>query len=316
MKKIFATILAASLAAQAGVSAAERADTADFSARVAPYAVRIGVSVVANAALTEVLKTTVHELRPDRSDNDSWPSRHVSWTATAASIVSHELYMKSPWWVLGSHLVTDAMAMQRTLSNSHYPKDVLGGMLTGMVSTELGYLVGGLVYPSSRRRLPAATNDFLPSVDVTTRTDIPLCGGVKGGSSRTGISTGVRATLPLSDRFGVGASAGMRSLPVYVADRYVSMIDGIGLAAGAVYYQPLPSRRWAAEARVMPGFIKNFHGKGLSRPGVSFTLDMSAGVSCALTPRLALGAEAGYSLWTLRSAVSAVTVGVFTRASF
>lgn len=316
MKKLLAIALAAALAAQTGASAAERRDSADFSARVAPYAVRIGVSVVANAALTEVLKASIHELRPDRHDNDSWPSRHVSWTTVAASVVSHELYEKSPWWVLGSHFVVDAVAMQRTLSGAHYPKDVLGGMLTGIVSAELGYFVGGLVYPSAKRAVPGAVNEFLPSVDVTTRADFPLCGGVNGGSARTGVSTSVRGTLPLSERFGVGASVGMRSLPVYVADRYVSMIDGMGLSAGAVYYQPLPSRRWAGEARLSAGFMKNFHGDGLSRPKVSFTLDASAGVSCMITPRLAMGAEAGYSYWALRRGVSALTFGVFTRALF
>lgn len=318
VKKILAIALAAIVAVPSAVKAQEVqvADSAAWAERVAPSAVRIGSSLVINAGLTEVLKSSIHEMRPERDDNDSWPSRHMSWTTTAASIVSHELYDKSPWWVLGSHFVVDAMAMQRMLSNSHFPKDVLGGMLTGLVSTEIGYLVGDLIFPSSRRPLPSATNDFLPSVDVVTRADFPLCGGVPGGSSRTGVSTGVRATLPLSERFGVSASAGMRSLPIYIADRYVSMVDGVGLSAGVVYYQPLPWRRWAAEARFMPGFLKNFHGEGLSRPDLSFTLDLSVGASCMLTPELALGAEAGYSLWALRSEVSSLSFGVFTRALF
>ena len=89
--------------------------------------VRIGSSAAINLALTEALKSSVHEMRPDRHDNHSWPSRHTSWAFTAASVLSHELYDRSAWWVVGSHTVANAVALQRTFSNRHFPKDILGG---------------------------------------------------------------------------------------------------------------------------------------------------------------------------------------------
>lgn len=298
--------------------AAERGDSSDLSRRVAPYAVRIGTSLVINAALTEVLKTSIHEMRPDRSDNDSWPSRHVSWMTTASFIVARELYDRSPWWAVGAHAINDVMMMQRTFSGNHFPKDVLGGMAVGLVSTQLGYMIGNLVYPSSRRPMPAAVSDFMPSLDVTTSALFPLSGGAEGYSGRTAVNTSVRGTLPLSDHWGAAVTANMRSMPLYSRAEgiYAGMIDGIGLAAGAVYYLDLPSSRWNFESRASAGFLRNFHGNGVRRPTVSFTFDLAAGAGFVLTPSLALGAEAGYSLWTLDNAVSALTVGMFTRVLF
>lgn len=319
MKSLLRTMLIWGLAVSVTSEAAATgspADTADFSARVAPYAVRIGTSFVINAVATEVLKSSVRELRPDRSDNDSWPSRHTSWATMAGAVVSHELYRKSPWWVLCSHAAVSGIAWQRTLSGAHYPKDVLGGMLTGLVSTELGYLIGGLVYPSARAPLPAAVAEFLPAVDVVTTALFPLCGGGEDVTGRTAVSYSVRAALPLSERFGVTVAANFRSMPLYAAGKYVSMIDGAGMSAGAVCYIPLNSRRFSAEARLAPGFIKNFHGEDVGHPGISFAINAGGGISCALTPALSVGCEAGYSLWALRSAVSAISLGFFTRASF
>lgn len=294
----------------------ERGDTADFSRRVAPYAVRIGSSLVINAALTEVLKSTIHEIRPDRSDNDSWPSRHVSWTSTVASIVGHELYRKSAWWVIGAHAVTDAMMIQRSLCNAHYPKDTFGGLVTGLISTEIGYFLGDLIYPGERETLPDATADFLPSFDVTTTAMFPLNGATTATSARMAINTSVRAALPLSDHWGITAAVNMRSMPVYHQNSYMTHIDGGGVSAGAVFYIPLPSRRFSIEARALPGFIANFHGGDLRKPHISFTTDINIGASCTLTPSLSLGAEIGYSLWTLNKSVSSITFGAFTRASF
>lgn len=291
-------------------------DSADFSARVAPYMVRIGTSLIANATLTEVLKSSIHELRPDRSDNDSWPSRHSSWVTTIGSIVAHELYCKSPWWVLGAHAVTDAVMMQRVWSSNHYAKDVIGGMAVGLISAEIGYFLGNVIYPSHRKTVPAATSDFLPTIDVMTTSMFPLCGGAPGMSAHTAVNTAVRGTLPLSEHWGVSVATNFRSAPLYKDKVFMNNVDGIGAAMGCAGYWELPGKRWNAEAHAMAGFMHNFHGREVPHPSVSFTLDITAGAACAITPRLSAGAEAGYSYWALRRGVSALTIGIFTRASF
>lgn len=299
----------------APVAKASEADSIHVSRGIAPYAVRIGSSLVINAALTEVLKSTIHEMRPDRRDNHSWPSQHVSWTTTVASIVSHELYQRSPWWVLGSHAVTGAMMMERTFSSNHYPKDVLGGLAVGLVSTEIGYFIGRAIYPGSIPKIPAAVSDFMPAVDVVTTAFFPV-GGKNDISGGTGVSTAVRGTLPMSDHWGVTAALNLSSMPLYASKKYVSMVDGFGFSLGATGYLDMPGNRFFAECRAMAGVMRNFHGAGVSRPTCSLTFDVTAGAGCALTQSLSIGLETGYHYRYLGNVDPALSLGLFTRASF
>lgn len=314
---ILPLLLAVAIPAQSVIAAEVGRDSVSTMRRVAPYAVRIGSSLIINAALTEVLKSSIHEMRPNRDDNGSWPSRHVSWTATVASIISHELHCKSPWWVLGAHAIVDGVAMQRTFSQNHFPKDVLGGMAVGIASTELGYLIGRLIYPKSQvNECTAAAADFLAGLDVTTTAFFPLSGCAPGVTGRTGISTSVRGQLPFSNHFGAMVAINLKSMPLYTGDVYTSTVDGAGIAIGAVGYIDLPSPRWNCEGRASVGFLRNFHGAGVSHPKVSATFDLTIGTSYTITERLSMGCEAGYSLWTLKDAVSSISVGFFTRAAF
>lgn len=298
------------------VFAAERGDSVAAHRRVAPYAMRIGASVAFNAGLTELLKSSIHEMRPDRSDNDSWPSRHTSWAFNLMSVAAHELYGYSGWWVVGAHTAANAVAVQRLLSGNHFPKDVLGGAAVGIISTELGYLLSDLIFPGSRQPLPYVASDFLPTLDATTTALFPLTGGAEGVSARTGMNTSIRSSLPLSDCFGVTAAVNMRSMPMYAAGQYLTHLDAIGFGAGVMGSIEMPWRRWSAEARLMPGFLHNFHGEGVSHPKVSFTIDITASAACALTHSTSVGFEAGYHYWALRDAVSALSVGAFTRVMF
>lgn len=278
--------------------------------------VRIGSSAAINLALTEALKSSVHEMRPDRHDNHSWPSRHTSWAFTAASVLSHELYDRSAWWVVGSHTVANAVALQRTFSNRHFPKDILGGAAVGLVSTELGYFISGLIFPDSGPVLENATDEWLPSLDATTSAIFPLSGIGDGASVRTGYAAGLRFSIPCSDHWGFGANFSMNSLPIYVNGSYTSMLNSGGLSLGAVGHWSLPSARWGAEARLMPGIARNFGGGGVDVPGWSFTIDVTGSATCAITPSFTIGAEAGYYLRTLRHTMNALTVSILTRIRF
>ncbi|MDE6288685.1 MAG: hypothetical protein K2M00_07885 [Muribaculaceae bacterium] len=314
MKHTTIIILLLSILSAPAIKATE-ADSSSVSHRAAPYVVRIGSSLVINAALTEVLKASIHEMRPDRRNNRSWPSQHVSWTATVGSIVSHELYQRSPWWVLGSHAVTGGMMMERTFSSNHYPKDVLGGLAVGLVSTEIGYFIGRAIFPGSMPRIPAAVSDFMPAVDVVTTAFFPV-GGKNDISGGTGVSTAVRGTLPMADHWGVTAALNLSSVPLYENKKYVSMVDGLGFSLGATGYTDMPGKRFFAEGRALVGVMRNFHGAGISRPRCSFTFDVTAGAGCALTPTLSLGLETGYHYRYLGNVNSSICLGLFTRASF
>lgn len=290
-----------------------------FSSRVAPYAVRIGTSVVLNAALTEVLKNSIHELRPDRHDNNSWPSRHTSWITTAGAIVSNELWQKSPWWVVGSHAVVNIVGMQRTMSSAHYPKDVLGGMAVGIVSTELGYLLGRALYPNATHKpVEAPIYEFMPTLDVETDALFPLCGGTRIARGHTSMSASVRASLPIGDLWGITVRAGASSIPMYLRENgaYQSMIDAAGLSLGAMLASPIGNSRWGLEGRLMPGVTYNFHGQGLSYSRLAFTIDAQCSAVAMITNSLGLGINVDYYFRALRRNIHALGVGGFTRVVF
>ena len=80
------------------------ADSISLGSRIAHKSIQIGTGAVATIGLTQILKASVNEMRPDRSDNNSFPSRHASWAFAGASVIANELYWHSPWWVLGSQI--------------------------------------------------------------------------------------------------------------------------------------------------------------------------------------------------------------------
>ena len=81
MKKILSLVLAFTTILQAFALDNIKVDTA-FTNGAAPVVARIGLAVSVNAGMTELLKSSIDEWRPDHSAQDSWPSRHTSWAYT------------------------------------------------------------------------------------------------------------------------------------------------------------------------------------------------------------------------------------------
>lgn len=313
MKKIISLLIVTLFLAPIARAMDEHADTIRIGA--APVVASAGTAIVANAALTELLKRTIHETRPDGSGHNSWPSRHTSWAFTGASVLAHELYRLSPWWVSAAHVAADAMAMQRVMSGCHYPKDVLGGAAIGLLSGEIGYFVRRIIYPRSTRPLPQASADWIPGIDVTTSALFPVSGPAHGMSARTGVMSAIRLSLPLAEWWGPAVQVDIRSMPIYHGGAYTDMMDGLGLSAGAAFSWSRDGR-WAPHARIMPGVVRNFHTADVPHCGWAFSLEAAGGVYCQLTPGLALGAEGGYMMWAVHRPVSALTLSLITRACF
>ncbi|MDE6332782.1 MAG: serine hydrolase, partial [Muribaculaceae bacterium] len=125
----------------------EAADSITLGERIAHKSIQIGTGAVATIGLTQILKASVSEMRPDRSNNRSFPSRHSSWAFAGASVIANELYSHSPWWVLGSQALATGIGFQRVMSERHYPGDVLAGAVLGLGSMQLGYRIGDQFYP-------------------------------------------------------------------------------------------------------------------------------------------------------------------------
>ncbi len=274
-----------------------------------------GVAIVANAALTELLKSSVNEMRPDRSDNSSFPSRHASYAFTLASVASHELARFSPVWVPLSQTVANLIGMQRVYTARHFPSDVLAGAALGTLSGELGYAVSRLIFGSAPRRSYAADN--LSDLSASTVALIPLAGRPASGlGTGCGIESALRLSLPAGDMWGLGASLRLRDLPVYRDAVYDAMLKSFAVTADAYLTTPVFDSAWAVDGRLALGVIRNFSRPSGVAPSVSALADVSAGLYRQLCRRLSIGCRLGCDYTKRPGPDAALSVALVTKAQF
>lgn len=123
----------------------------------------IGLSAeLATYGLTMGLKQATNRTRPDRRDQESFPSGHSSIAAERATLVartSDSLPLTAPQRTLvkaGSYTLAAGTAWARVEAERHYPSDVLAGLA-------LGHFVATVVQKS-----------FLPDTRQTAAMDLDL----------------------------------------------------------------------------------------------------------------------------------------------
>lgn len=99
------------------------------------------------AAFVNGIKYTAKEMRPDGSTANSWPSGHTATSFVGATILHKEYGLtRSPWFSVAGYGVATATGVMRILNNRHWISDVLSGAGIGILSTELGYAFGDLLF--------------------------------------------------------------------------------------------------------------------------------------------------------------------------
>lgn len=313
MKRLAVTTVV--LALSLPLYAAEPADSLGCESGVKRSVAGAGVSLVVNAAATEVLKAAVSEMRPDRSDNSSFPSRHTSYAFTVASVAAHELARFSPFWVPAAHTVANAVAMQRVFAGCHYPSDALAGAALGIISGEVGYAVADLIFDSVKARHHASAN--LPSLSAETVALIPLAGHSSPGlTTGCGIESVITFSLPAGDISGFGLSARLRDVPVYDNGVYAAMLKSAAVTAEGYLRTSLPDPCWELEGRISAGLMRNFSRPCGAAPSWSGLGAVSAAVSRQLGRRLSVGCRAGCDLTRRAGCDAALTVAIVTKAQF
>lgn len=123
-----------------------------FGDAVARGTVRIGlVTLAGGQAAVEVLKKTVHRVRPDRDanpSNSSFPSSHSSAAAGLAWVVSQRHRRLAPW----AWLIALWIASSRVFLGRHFPSDILAGALVGIVFAGFAFRVEAWLTPLARAR--------------------------------------------------------------------------------------------------------------------------------------------------------------------
>lgn len=108
-------------------------------------------SFAMNAGVTYVLKHSIHEKRPDGTDNRSFPSGHTSIAFCGATTLMHEYYRVSPWIGVAGYAVATTVAVDRVRRNRHRWGDVVAGAAIGVASAEVGQLIGKLVFGKEKK---------------------------------------------------------------------------------------------------------------------------------------------------------------------
>jgi len=90
---------------------------------------------------SQITKKSVHELRPDGEDYESFPSGHTASAFTAAEYLYQEYKDVSPWIGISGYAVAGATGVLRLYNNKHYLGDVLAGAGLGILSTKIAYTV-------------------------------------------------------------------------------------------------------------------------------------------------------------------------------
>lgn len=116
---------------------------------------RLSVSVVSfgiNAAVTYSLKHTIHEMRPDGTDNHSFPSGHTAVAFCGATTLMHEYRKVSPWIGVAGYAVATTVAVDRVRHNRHHWGDVVAGAAIGVASAEAGYWIGDIILGKGKKK--------------------------------------------------------------------------------------------------------------------------------------------------------------------
>jgi membrane-associated phospholipid phosphatase len=86
------------------------------------------------------LKNATHELRPDLSAYNSFPSGHTAQAFAGAVFLSEEYKDKIKWMPYLAYGIASSVGLLRMANNRHYISDVLAGAGIGMLSMKLAYV--------------------------------------------------------------------------------------------------------------------------------------------------------------------------------
>lgn len=100
-----------------------------------------GIALGLTVGLSETLRWSVSETRPDGSNSHSFPSMHASLAYMGATVLSREYGHISPWITIGGYTAATGSQMLCIKNNEHWMNDIFMGAGIGVVSTHLAYFL-------------------------------------------------------------------------------------------------------------------------------------------------------------------------------
>lgn len=97
------------------------------------------MSNIITNALVYSMKSISHQLRPDGSKYNSFPSGHTAEAFANAEFLRLEYKDVSPWYGVAGYAMAATTGYLRMYNNKHWLSDVVAGAGVGIVSTKLAY---------------------------------------------------------------------------------------------------------------------------------------------------------------------------------
>ncbi len=283
------------------------------------------VAISLMASVVNTVKHKVSVVRPDGSNDHSFPSGHTATAFMTATMLAKEYGHKSPWVGIAAYATASSTGFMRMANNKHWLSDVLTGAGVGILSTELGYWVADMIFRDKGLvdEIPADSfaRGYRPSfVSLYVGHNVPLghYNLSNGNSFRTssGSTAGLEGAYFFNPYIGVGGrfAASNTRLITNSTNAEDKSVDNVSLLCGPYVSCPI-SRRWLVGSKLLTGWAQfpNLHLKEVTVPhrGV---FCMGTGLSLTFRARARYGMRffADYGLMMPHSKLSKEWVHILT----
>lgn len=272
-----------------------------------------GMALGLTVGLTELLKNTTHEIRPDGSDDNSLPSMHAALAYMGATVLSREYGHISPWISIGGYAAATGTQMLRIGHNAHWMNDIAMGAGIGVVSTHLAYfLTDRLLGDKGIRRMSLTPSELaqmqawnhrpsgfrlISGTETNGRTLDNLADFAEplGGFDMTGVSLRSSASI----------TTGVEAEWFLTDNVFLSAIGRYTMSQAKLEIPRLDVTAWGEQMHIYHGNVAAGATFPLTR-GVRFGFRSAWGVRCnaaATFRQVADGRQMGEPLLTIKSQV-------------
>lgn len=223
-----------------------------------------GFTVALMVASVNSIKRVAKVMRPDGSNNHSFPSGHTATAFMCATMLHKEYGCVSPWYSIGGYTVATLTGVSRILNNKHWISDVVTGAGIGILSTELGYFLADLIFkkkglnefpqnaPFDRDHKPSFLGVYMGFNTAANSNNLPdgqvlkLC---------TGANAGLEGALFFNPYVGVGGRFNLASMPISIAGKIqTDPLDMTSICVGPYVSYPICGQLHVG-AKVMAGYV-------------------------------------------------------------
>lgn len=257
------------------------------------------IGFAAMTALVNAGKYSVRQLRPDNSTRNSFPSGHTATAFAAATMLHKEYGESSPWYSIAGYTAAAATGISRILNNRHWISDVIAGAGIGIISMELGYFIGDLIFKDKgidRKYIGCSLEDeyeqmtevHCPSFAGTSGEYMIILdkGCTKGVRTEKGVLASLEGAGFFNDYIGVGGAISYGNITISSNDGGVMRPDNVfplSFSAGVYGSCQMPWKRFSLDGKLLCGYTsyRSYNSVAAGRfdgnDGASFTVGLGIG---------------------------------------